>query len=143
MAYYEDSHFESFQKLSDVTNYYMESEFEQFRNQKDTKIYNLEFYFPVLVVEGDLLEAKPTQKSVKLRKSKHVLFHKDTITKNTSNEYCIDVVTENGFKNLLNTIDNEMKRIAHIIGRKNGVIASAMEQMARCKEENESFEIRW
>lgn len=73
---------------------------------------NLQFYYPIIVV-NDLWECSFTEnKSPYYRAVDSIVFLFHTASKGYAGDYFIDICTEQGLKNILKTIDNEISRLA-------------------------------
>jgi hypothetical protein len=117
IAAHEGSHFDSFQKLCDATAYFVDKQFKNFHPSADDGI-NIEFYYPVIVLQGDLLDARPTRKTVSMRHASHLVYRRTVIQGTQEESYNIDVVTERFFPDFLDIINDEMKRTVSRIKRR-------------------------
>ena len=94
MAFHEDSHFESFQKLCDITNFHANNLLDDWQPGKVETV-NIEFYYPLVVVQGDLVDVRANKNNgVSLHSTQHIHFVKTTIQNNKPTTYHIDVITE-------------------------------------------------
>jgi len=59
LAMHEGSHYDSFRKLCDVTDYYIDKHFKSWLFGTREHL-NVEFYYPVIILQGDLMEAHET-----------------------------------------------------------------------------------
>ena len=108
MAFHDDSHFESFQKLCDVTNFHITSLLDGWQGN-NVETVNIEFYYPLIVVQGELLDIRPHKTSgVDLRTTEHIHFVKTTMQDNKPETYHIDVVTEDYLPKYFDVINFEM-----------------------------------
>jgi hypothetical protein len=82
VALHEGNHFESFRKLMDVTEYHIKKHYDDWSFSDEKEDLNITFYYPVLVVQGELLEATPTARTVSLKKSNHLQFQCSAIFNN-------------------------------------------------------------
>ena len=62
MALHDDTHFESFQKLCDVTNYQVNQLLDNWQGA-NVETVNIEFYYPLIVVQGDLIDVQHKKNS--------------------------------------------------------------------------------
>ncbi len=116
IAAHEGSHYDSFQKLCDATAYFVDKQFKNFHPSADEGI-NIEFYYPVIVLQGDLLDARPTRKGVSIRYASHLVYRRTIIQAAQEESYNIDVVTECFFPDFLDIIQDEMERTVRRIKR--------------------------
>ena len=109
VALHEGNHFDAFQKICDATAYFQDKLFKNYQPEPNDLI-NIEFYYPVLIVQGDLIEAKLSQNSVSLRKAPHLVYRRTIIQGTEEESYNIDVITEKFFPDYLKIIENEMNQ---------------------------------
>jgi hypothetical protein len=108
MAHHDDVHFEAFQKLSDITSYFLTKTKDDWRLDS-LKSVNLHFFYPVVVLQGIMLDVKVNKKrGVNSKKTQHIQFIRTTIQNNETTAYQIDVVIESYFPKYLKLIENEM-----------------------------------
>ena len=111
MAQHEGSHFDSFSKLCDAVEWFQDRHFKSWRFS-DAKPINIEFYYPVLIVQRDLLEGHIRAHDVVLRPAKHLQFRRTAVRGSQPTVYQIDVVQESGVPRFISTLDNELDLIA-------------------------------
>lgn len=111
MAFHEPTHFESFYKLSDCVEYFVGKYYEQWTNSPSERI-DVRLYYPVLVVQGDLLEVRPRKRSIQLKKVKHIRYRRSAIVGDEETYYQIDVVVEPFFRQFLSIIEGEASETA-------------------------------
>jgi len=128
MALHEGPHFDSFQKLCDAVDYRQDEHFKSWRFGPQEPV-NLEFYYPVLVVQGDLLEARPRGVSVTLKPARHVQFRKTVIRGSEPRTYQIDVVTESHFPRFLSLLDKELDTIARRLKTRRAVVQRSISRI--------------
>lgn len=125
MAHHEESHFESFQKLSDAVEHFISQYYDQWLNSPHGSV-ELRLYYPILVVQGDLLEVHPSKKSLRLRKVKNIRYRRSAIVNGKEAWYQIDVVSEKFFPELLQSIDKELLETASRIRNSYDAIRQAV-----------------
>ncbi len=128
MALHEGSHFDSFQKLCDAVDYRQDQHFKSWKFGPEESV-NLEFYYPVLVVQGDLLEARPRGTSVVLKPAKHLQFRRTVIRGSKSRMYQIDIVTERHFSRFLSLLDEELATIVRRIKARRRVVERSVSRI--------------
>lgn len=126
MASHDDAHFDAFSKLCDATEYHLDKHFKSWRFGSDDEPINIEFYSPVLVVQGRLLDARPTRKGVLLRETNHIQFRRMTIVKNEETNHQIDVVTEQYFPKYIIQVHHELTKIVNSMKRKKNIIRKSL-----------------
>src|SRR5260370_13409497 len=65
MATHEATHYDSFRKICDVVDYQLQTIFANWRLDADEHV-NVEIYYPAIILQGELLEARETKTSVTL-----------------------------------------------------------------------------
>jgi hypothetical protein len=114
MAWHDDAHFESIRKLGDAMLFFRDSTIRGWRPGGIEAI-NLEFYYPVLVLQGDLLDVRRTTRGLKIRPITHGRLRRAAIHGGETISYQIDVVVESYLPELLRTIAREGRRIERYI----------------------------
>ena len=108
MAFHDDSHFESIQKLCDITNFHVNSLLENWQGN-NVETVNIEFYYPLIVVQGELLDVRPHKTSgVEIQPTNHIHFVKTTMQNNKPETYHIDIITEDYLPKYFGIINSEM-----------------------------------
>jgi hypothetical protein len=130
MALHEDAHFDSFRKLCAVTDYFVDQHFKSWLSGGFEPV-NIEFYYPVLVVSGPLLEARPRGSSVILSRRQHLQFRRSELTRGEPENYQIDVTTEAYLPRLLSLIEREAQTIATRLKRRGKEVRTAVERIVR------------
>ena len=85
----------------------------------------------ILVLQGDLLEARIDGKSLRLLKTEHVQFRRSTIAGKEERTFQIDVVTEKRFPKFLNIIEKEMEKTAQLLRRRQSQVEDAIRRIVR------------
>src|SRR6266571_4670404 len=65
MATHEAMHYDSFRKVCDVVDYQVQKNFTNWTFGPEERL-NVEMYYPVIILQGELLEARETKRSVTL-----------------------------------------------------------------------------
>lgn len=129
MASHEDSHFESFQKLCDVINYYL-NKLQPNNYFNSTKIVNLNFFYPVIVVQGELLDVRVNRKkSFSIQKSQHIQFVRSHILNSEPTYYQIDIITESYIHKYIEIIEAEMIETINRIKQNIGIINESIKEI--------------
>jgi len=109
MAFHEEKHFDSFRKLSNVIEYHKDKFYREFINPIYS-IISVQILYPILVVQGELIDVRPGKTSLKTLQAKHIQFSQTVISKGKEINYQIDVVTESYFPKFLKLIEGEIKQ---------------------------------
>ena len=128
MAQHDTAHFEVIQKLCDAVNYYRDHHFKSLDFREDGRI-NIQIYYPLLVVQGDLLDARPGKKTVKLIKANHIQYRRTMIHRDDATEYQIDVVQERFFARYLDMIETEIENMSRRIRRKKHIFQASIDKI--------------
>lgn len=108
MALHEGPHFDSFSKLCDAVDYFQDKHFTSWRSSEKESV-NVEFYYPVLVVQGELLEGRVQKSGIVLRPATHLQFRRTAIRGSEATAYQIDVVQEKRFARFVAMLESELE----------------------------------
>lgn len=128
MALHEGSHYDSFQKLCDATDYFLAKVQGQTRGRGDYLSINM--YYPIVILQGDLLEARETERSVVFRAADHLQFRRSVARKEKPSSYQIDVIRERYFLRFLEMIGKELETMAGLLHRNYEAVRSAIDVAA-------------
>jgi hypothetical protein len=126
MALHEDAQFDCFRKLTEATDHFVDEHFKTWRFG-GREFINIEFFYPVLVLEGKLFEALPTRSSVRLVHRQHIQFRRSQFTGGTVKDYQIDVIEESFMPKYLQLVHEEGKAIARRLRRHRKEVRRAIE----------------
>lgn len=143
MALHRGPHFESFRKLTDATDYHATQHFEAWERVSEDDGLNLQYYYPILVLQGELLRATPTGRTVTLEEGEEVQFRRTVVDHEEERTYTIDVVTEAGLPKLVEQIDKEMRRLAGAIGGSPELVRRTIQALAKARSGDQTFSVRW
>jgi hypothetical protein len=129
IAIHEGSHLDSFRKLCDATDYFANRHFKSWKFA-DSGPVNIEFYYPILILQGDLLEAIPSKRGVTLRAQDHLQFRRSSIVNGKYVEYQIDVIRERFLSRYLNIIEQEIEKTARLFRRRHGVVRQSIDRIS-------------
>lgn len=143
-AFRKDPHFASFRRLMDAGEYQIDHLLNNITSIKYKKASKpkreklaVEFYYPVLVVQGKLLEVSTEKDKVKVRSVNHIQFQYrfdqkpivrgevKSISADT-NLYRIDVVTGSYFPKYVTMIKREMSTTARRLARSQNAVRQAL-----------------
>jgi hypothetical protein len=138
-AKHEDAHYDSFRKLCDVADYHIDKHFKSWAFGGKEHV-NIELYYPIVVLQGELLDARETRRSVRLRSADHLQFRRSVATKGWDTDYQIDVVRERFLPRYLKLIRAELLRTAWLLRRRHRVVRSAIEKIVEEAKDADSPE---
>lgn len=130
MALHGEDHHDSFGKLCDVVEYFIDRDYEGWTRDPDKGV-AVTLYYPVLVVQGDLLDVRTSKKSLSLKKAKHLQYRLSRITDGKFTDYQIDVVTERYFPQFLNMIEWEQTQTARRMNDKQEAIRKSADRILK------------
>lgn len=130
MATHEGSHFDCFRKLCAAVDHFVDEHFKRW-SFGDHEPINIEFYYPVVVVQGELIDVRTTKTSVKLVQASHIQYRRSAFMGTKATDYQIDVVTERFFPRYLEIIDQEISKTARLLGRRHKVVRKSIDKIAR------------
>jgi hypothetical protein len=129
MALHEGSHFDSFRKLCDITDYFVDKHFKSWTFDTRENL-NLQIHYPVIIVQGDLVDARQTKRSVTLWAADHLQFRRSVTTKGNEVNFQIDVVRERFFPKYLDLIEGEVRKTVRLLRRRHEIVRSGIDRIA-------------
>ena len=126
MASHDDFHFDCLKKLCNAVDYFSETHFKGwfFEEGVDEDI-NLQIYYPLIIVQGDLFDARPSRKSVRLYNKNHIQYRQNAIVDGEEEVYQIDIITESFFPRFIEMVEDEIQKIVRRMQRrKNQILQS-------------------
>lgn len=129
MATHEDEHFDSFRKLAAAVEHFADDHFKSWSFENHENV-NVEMYYPVVVLQGELLDARPTKRSARITEADHIQYRLSVFIQGRVDDYQIDVVTERFFPRYLEIIHREIFKTARLMRRRGDVIRNAVDQIA-------------
>jgi hypothetical protein len=139
-----DDHFDAIQTLCKSTLYFREETFRQWKLEKPIET-RLKFYWPILVIDGELYKAQEEKSRIKLTHTQHIIFRRTVILDGQESTFYIDVVTEKYLPELIYTIEREMKEIADEIKKESETFTETkkilVEKISRAQSDDEIYRI--
>jgi hypothetical protein len=131
MALHEDSHFACLRTLCQVVDYQMDRHYSGWKFSKSVdESVNIQMYYPILVVQGELLEVFPGSKSLVLKRVGHIQYRCSTVRNGVPTSYQIDVVTEHYLPTFVDqVVDKEIAKTIRLMRRRHSVIRSAIDKI--------------
>ena len=140
MAFHDDIHFNNFRTLSFAVEYYKNALYRGW-NKSSKNTINMEFYYPIVVVQGELLEVQPSETGVNIQATDHIQYRQTSIVNSKDVNYQIDVVTEHFLPNLLSIIDSELEKTIYLLSKEQAIVSTAINKIIelakRAKNQNE------
>jgi hypothetical protein len=132
MAWHEEAQFDALQKLCAGIEYLQSVQYKGWRPGSHEDV-NIEFYYPLLVVQGELLDARPSGHKVNLRKTNRLQYRRSVFVTAAAEaiDYQIDVVRESSFSRYLGLIEQEATKTARLLRRRQKVVRRSIGAIAR------------
>jgi len=128
LAQHEGTHFDSFQKLSDALTYYQREHFASWYLGRDEPI-NIQIYYPALVLQGRLIDARVSKSGVAFRRASHLSYRRTIIHQQGATEIQIDVLTESNLSSWLRTVDKEVQTIVRRLRRRRSDVQKSINRI--------------
>jgi hypothetical protein len=114
MALHPDEHHQSFQNLRMALESEIDSHYQGiYLGDSEDGDVNLQLYYPMLVLQGQLLTARIVDGDFQLRPTDHVLFRLEHNSSGREATYLVDLVTEGYLPTLMDQEEEEVKRIRY------------------------------
>jgi hypothetical protein len=142
MASHADEHADGFAKLTSALEYFRNdllSNWEPPRKNERENI-NVEFFYPVVVVQGRLLDVRQAGKSLRAAEARWVQYCRSALVRTKERSYQVDVVTERFFPEYLGLIEGEMSKTARLLRRRHEHVLRAMAKLVRTARRFRSHE---
>ncbi len=142
MATHDETHFESFRKLSTALEYYCDRHLKDWVHDLPEPI-GLNFYYPIVVVQGDLIDVRVSGGLPTFDKANHVQFRRSENSGSQRNMIQFDVVTESYFPKYLKLIQREMVESAQLLFERNAELRTAITQIVKDLQAEGRFAPLW
>jgi hypothetical protein len=129
MALHEGPHYDTIRKLCDAVDYYREEHLDGWRIGGREHV-NLQIYYPILVVQGDLLELRSGRSAADVRSIGHAQFRQGASSRGLHRNYQIDVVQERALPRLLRTIEKEVESMRRRLKRRGAIVTRAVDRIS-------------
>jgi hypothetical protein len=130
MAWHDEAHFDAFRKLSAAVDHAVTDHFRRWTFNGDEPI-NIQLYYPVLVVQGELFEARPGRGTVHLERRGHIPLRRSEFVAEEERDYQIDVVQERHLLRFVGLVERESSRMARLLRRRHREVQRAIERIGR------------
>lgn len=113
LATHLESQHQTMRNLINALEATIDNEFEEYtlpRKGREEAI-NLQFYYPVMILQGRLCLAKETRQGLQIRDVTHIQFRQEVWSTSLRSAYQCDVIQESFLGKYLNIIDREMKAV--------------------------------
>ncbi len=129
MAWHDEEHFDAFKKLCDALDYSQRSHFAAW-HFKGPEPLNVEMYYPLVVLQGELWDARATTKGVTLKRAPHLQFRRSVATATKEYDYQIDVIEERFLGQYIDMIEEETAKVAQLLRGRPEAVRQAIDKIA-------------
>jgi hypothetical protein len=125
MASHNEDQFDAIRKAVTASEYMTKQFFDELVVREDPHIL-LHMIYPILVLQGELLEARPSARSLRLAAVNRAQYRRTIVSGGREATYQIDVVTERALPKLLDTIHSEVRETLARLSSKYAAIAKGL-----------------
>ena len=133
VALHNEQQHDTFNSLIKALEYRISEHYDGWvlRDMAEEEAVNIQIYYPLVILQEDLYSASLENKSISLRKAKHVQFRKEIFLprENKVETYQIDVITEGYLPDYLKIINTEIGKIKKIFQRHRSDILTSIEKI--------------
>jgi hypothetical protein len=113
MAHHREEEHEGFVTLCSALDHFIADFYRTAHTDGDQpRVVQICAYYPIMVIDGELLDVRVRGGKVGIRHVDHVRYHRSVFLNDEVRDYLIDVVTEKGFPRLLRSVDRELRVLA-------------------------------
>jgi hypothetical protein len=132
MALHEDLHFDAFRTLCTALEYTRTKFYSSWEFPAKTSEYmNVEFYYPVVVLQNELLDVRPSRKSIRIESSKHLQFRRSFVYRGEAHDYQIDVLTESFFPKYISLVEKELDITTQCVRQAHTEVQHSVEKISK------------
>jgi len=128
MATHEEEHFDAFRKLCDAIEQYQDAFYRNWDTTRSANIH-IELYYPVVVLQGELLDIRQSGRRVSIRRTDHIQFRRAVAKHGEELDFQVDVVTERFMSRYVEIIKEEIEKAARRLRRRHGALRQAVEEL--------------
>jgi hypothetical protein len=126
MAWHDEEHYDGFKKLCDAVDYHEKDHYTKWRFDDRPERVNLEVHYPLLVLQGELWDARTTKNSVKLKRARHLQLRRSVAGPTREHSYQIDVIEERFLRTYLDLVKKEGATIAQRLRERGAEVRQAI-----------------
>ena len=130
MAEHDTRHFDSIRTVTVAVDWFVERLFDTWIPARREGV-SLELFYPVVVLQGELLVGTERAGKVVLRKSDHVRLRTSQIVERRERNHQIDVVTEAGLGKLLGQLNREGKLVEGLLLKHRVVVERSIDEILK------------
>lgn len=130
MAWHDEAHFDAFRKVCAAVDHSVADHFRRwtFDGPEPLKV---QLHYPLLVVQGDLFEARATTGGLSLRRRSHLALRRSELVAGEETQYQIDVIQERYLPRLIRLVEGESEKMANLLRRRHREVRKAINTIVR------------
>jgi hypothetical protein len=131
IAMHSESHHHTFTSIINALEAATDDHYSSWRMpvEGEQEPINIQFYYPLLVLQGDLYLAQLTKSGLILEAKSHVQYRREVWSAKRRDIYQIDVIRENFMTDYLRIVDREMEAIKRRLKRRTKVIRETNQRL--------------
>ena len=130
MAWHDEAHFDAFKKACAAVEHKIADHFGSWVVGAAEPV-NVQLYYPVVVVQGELLEALPSRNQVTLRSRPRLSLRRSEFVNGEERTYQVDVVREQHLARYLALVESESARMTRLLRRRHKQVRRSIDSIAR------------
>lgn len=128
MAWHDDQHFDALRKLCDIVDDAQHRHFGGWVFNGRESV-NLQIYYPLLVLQGELWDVRPSTKGLSMKRVRHLQYRRSVTTSKGETDYQIDVIEERFLKSYLSIVAAEMTKVTRLLRRRHAAVRAAVDRI--------------
>jgi hypothetical protein len=130
MAFHEERQFDALTKLCHALDHFVDDHARSWRPGPKEWI-NVQTYYPVLIVQGDLLDVRRTRGRFEVRSVNQVQFRRSSVVRGEERKCQLDVITERHLGRFLSLVDREIMTTARATRRRGPAVVDSVKRLQR------------
>ncbi|MGC9973699.1 MAG: hypothetical protein ABSE56_24275 [Bryobacteraceae bacterium] len=132
MASHIDEHWDDLGKVIRALEHFRSDLFDCWRppsRKRQPDHINVEIYYPLVVLQGELLDVQQSRTALHIRPAKHMQYTRSTLSAGRESFYQIDVVTERYLPRYLTIIEEELERTGRLLRRRQKHVRKSLNRL--------------
>ncbi|MBI5565155.1 MAG: hypothetical protein HY870_09675 [Chloroflexi bacterium] len=139
MAVHDEAHFNNFLTLSLAIEYFRDYLYRAWR-KGSAEMINIEFYYPVIIVQGELLEVQSIDGDINITPTNHIQYRRTSVIDTTEVNYQIDVINERYLSEFLNIVNAELEHTVHLLHEQHVIVRAAISKIVKQASRANTYE---
>lgn len=133
MASHSDDHWDDLGKLIRAIEHYRIESLRSWHppSSGERENINVEIYYPLIVLQGELLDVRQTRTTVRIWPAKHIQYCRSAFAAGKGIDYQIDVVTEGYLPRYLAMVQDELERTGRLLRRRHKYVRRSVNKLVR------------